>query len=188
VLYVLEWWLRLPWPPPVRATWLRAMGADIGPGARIHRCALINLEVAGFASLSVGAEAHVGPECILDLASPISIGARATLSPGVTVLTHSDPGHSAVAADHPRATGPVVIEDDAWIGSRAVILHGIRVGARAVVGAGAVVTRDVAGGTTVAGVPARPLPAGTPAEDAAQDPATQPQRRRRRKASSSDAT
>lgn len=177
LLYLLEGWLRLPWPPPLRATWLRAMGATIGPGARIHRCALINLEVDGFRSLSVGEGAHIGPECILDLANPITIGTRATLGPGVTLLTHSDPGRSAVAAEHPRETGPVVIGDDAWIGSRAVILQGVRVGARAVVGAGAVVTGDVDAGITVAGVPARPLESGG---------GDQP--RRRRKVSSSEPT
>ncbi len=50
-----------------------------------------------------------------------------------------------------------VVEDDVAIGSGAVILGGVRLGAGALVGAGAVVTHDVAPGATVAGVPARSL-------------------------------
>ena len=49
---------------------------------------------------------------------------------------------------------PVVIEDDVFIGTRAIILKGVRIGKGAVVGAGAVVTRDVAPGAVVAGNPA----------------------------------
>ncbi|HWN21210.1 MAG TPA: acyltransferase [Gaiellaceae bacterium] len=53
---------------------------------------------------------------------------------------------------------PTIVRDDASIGSGAVILGGIEIGEGALVGAGAVVTRDVAPGATVAGVPARSLP------------------------------
>ncbi|NPV58478.1 MAG: hypothetical protein HPY75_02300 [Actinobacteria bacterium] len=51
--------------------------------------------------------------------------------------------------------GPVVIEEDCWIGSHSVILKGVTVGAGAVVAAGAVVTRDVPSLSIVGGVPAR---------------------------------
>jgi len=50
---------------------------------------------------------------------------------------------------------PVVIEDHVWIGMRAIILPGVRIGRGAVVAVGAVVTRDVEPLTVVAGVPAR---------------------------------
>lgn len=133
------------------------MGVAVGDGARVHRCHLVNLEGAGLGGLVIGARAHVGPECLLDLAAPIRIGDRATLAPRVTVLTHADPGASAVADQHPRVEGPVDIGDDAWIGAGAVVMPGTRIGAKAVVGAGAVVTGDVAGATTVVGVPARPV-------------------------------
>ena len=55
----------------------------------------------------------------------------------------------------PIDSAPVVIEDDAWIGIGAMILKGVRVGAGARVQAGAIVTRDVPAGATVAGNPAR---------------------------------
>jgi maltose O-acetyltransferase len=48
-----------------------------------------------------------------------------------------------------------VIEDNVWIGGAAILLPGVRVGQNAVVGAGAVVTRDVPADTVVAGNPAR---------------------------------
>jgi acetyltransferase-like isoleucine patch superfamily enzyme len=51
--------------------------------------------------------------------------------------------------------GPVVIEEDCWIGSHAVILKGVTIGAGAVVAAGAIVTKDIPPYTIAAGVPAR---------------------------------
>lgn len=155
MLYIAGWWLTLPWPPPIRAWWLRRLGARVGSRAVVHRCHFINLEVAGFRNLSIGASAHIGPESMLDLARQVEIGERASLAPRVTVLTHADPGESAVRERHPRSEGPVTIEADAWIGSGATILHSVRVGAGAVVGAASLVRGDVPPGATVAGVPAR---------------------------------
>jgi len=54
-------------------------------------------------------------------------------------------------------TAPVRICDDAWIGADAAVLKGVTVGARSVLGAGAIVTRDIAADTVAAGVPARPV-------------------------------
>lgn len=53
------------------------------------------------------------------------------------------------------ATGPVVIEDDVFVGMRAIILKGVRVGRGAVIGANSVVTQDVPENAIVAGSPAR---------------------------------
>ena len=133
---------------------MQRAGVGVGAGARVHRCHLVNVEGAGFQGLEIGVSAHIGPECLLDLASSIAIGDRATLAPRVTVLTHSDPGASAVAAQHPRREGPVSIGPDAWIGAGAVVMPGVSIGAKAVVGAGSVVTRDVPPDSLVAGVPA----------------------------------
>jgi serine acetyltransferase len=73
------------------------------------------------------------------------------------------PGAKIVSANHDpadpkrrwRKTRPVRIGADCWIGANAVILPGVAIGDRAVVGAGAVVTRDVPPGAVVAGNPAQ---------------------------------
>lgn len=57
--------------------------------------------------------------------------------------------------NHPGRTEPVVIEENVWIGSRAIILKGVRIGRDAVVAAGCVVTKDVPAGSIVAGNPMR---------------------------------
>jgi len=59
--------------------------------------------------------------------------------------------------DAPHDARPVNIGSNVWIGRGAIILPGVQIGDRAVIGANAVVTRDVAAGIVVAGVPARPL-------------------------------
>jgi acetyltransferase-like isoleucine patch superfamily enzyme len=93
----------------------------------------------------------------------ITIGDRVSIAPGVILVTDSAPTNSPVLLQHPRLMGsvirkaPIVIEDDVWIGAGVVILPGVRVGRRAVIGAGAVVTSDVAPSTVVAGTPARLL-------------------------------
>lgn len=158
-LYILDWWQALPWPPPVRAWWLRRYGATIGADAVIHRSHYMNLEVAGFRNLAVGARAHVGPECLIDLAALVSIGSRSAISPRAMILTHADPGEGALQQLHPRQVAPTSIGDDAWVGAGATVLHGVTVGARAVVGAGSLVREDVGPDMSVAGVPARAIEA-----------------------------
>ena len=158
LMYGLDWWLGLPWPPPARAWWLRRFGATVGSQAVIHRCHFANLEVTGFRELTIGAGAHIGPECLIDLADAVSIGGQAALSPRVMILTHEEPASSKLRDRYPRKQGPVIIGNDAWIGAGATILHGVTIGAAAVVGAASLVNADVEANTTVAGVPAKPIP------------------------------
>ena len=62
---------------------------------------------------------------------------------------------SAVMDQGAYSKGPIIIDDNSWIGTGAIILDGVRVGKGAIVGAGAVVTKDVPDFAIVAGIPAR---------------------------------
>jgi acetyltransferase-like isoleucine patch superfamily enzyme len=89
----------------------------------------------------------------------VTIGRGVTFGPSVTIMDCD--GHSMDRSQpdtiENMAPAPIVIEDGAWIGYGATILKGVRVGARAVVAAHALVVRDVPAGAIVGGVPAREL-------------------------------
>lgn len=109
-------------------------------------------------NVRLGAHAFLNFGCVLLDVAAIEIGEDTQIGPNVQILT----------ADHPRdprerETGvergiPVKIGRNVWIGGGAIILPGVTVGDDAIIGAGAVVTRDVPEGATVAGNPARVLP------------------------------
>ncbi len=84
----------------------------------------------------------------------ISIGNNVAISHDVTIMDGD--GHSLfVKETEKRQAAHIVIEDNVWIGSRAMILKGVHIGEGAVIAAGAVVTRDVPAHSLAAGVPAR---------------------------------
>jgi len=110
-----------------------------------------------------GTEIRLGSGIFLNYGCMLADIARITIGDGVQV----GPYVQVLTPDHPRdpaerATGiewgrPITIGANVWIGGGAILLPGITVGDDAIVAAGAVVTRDVAPGATVAGNPARPL-------------------------------
>ncbi|MCA1663160.1 MAG: sugar O-acetyltransferase [Myxococcales bacterium] len=100
--------------------------------------------------LSVGNEAMVGRASLLLLA-PITIGERAIINDGVTLLTGE---HDLADPEFALRTGPISVGRYAWICTNATILPGVTIGEGAVVAAGAVVRRDVAPFDIVAGNPA----------------------------------
>lgn len=107
--------------------------------------------------LRIGDETWIGQQCFLHAAGGLTIGARVGIGPAVKVVTsqHTEAGRETAVLFSPIAFAPVVIEDDADVGTGAVLLPGVTVGRGAIVGAGAVVTEDVPAYAVVAGVPAR---------------------------------
>lgn len=91
----------------------------------------------------------------LDL-DDVSIGDGVMIGPRVNLITS---GHPLLLAERRKqvVSVPIVIEDDVWIGAAATVTPGVRIGAGAVVAAGAVVTRDVPARCLAAGLPARVL-------------------------------
>lgn len=113
------------------------------------------------ASYMIGDDVYIGEKfVIVDKLSDqknITIGSRVAISPGVILVASSEPNFSRIKKYVKTAHGTIKIEDDAWIGAGAIILPNITIGEGAVVGAGAVVTKDVEPYTIVAGVPAKKI-------------------------------
>ena len=84
----------------------------------------------------------------------IRTGSNVSIGPEATILTL---GHDPRSATFEDRGGDVLIGDRVWIGYRAIVLPGVTIGEGAVVGAGAVVTRDVEPYTIVAGNPAKKI-------------------------------
>ena len=141
----------------------------LGRGVTVYTWAAFSLE--SDAALSVGDDSVlVGPQFMC--AEEITIGRRVVISyhcvvadsdfhPRSAKARREDAVASAPLGDEskrPRVESePVVIEDDVWVGIGAMILKGVRIGAGARIAAGAVVSRDVAPGSLVAGSPAEPV-------------------------------
>ena len=88
---------------------------------------------------------------------PVTIGSHVNLAQGITVtaLNHNFSETGKRIDEQGVSTAPIIIGDDVWIGTNAVILPGVTIGSHCVVAAGAVVTKDVPDGCVVAGVPAK---------------------------------
>ncbi len=112
-------------------------------------------------SAVVARSAVIGDGCVI--LPPVVVGARTTIGPGTIVNRGALIGHRTTIGRHafvgPGANiaGGVTIGDGAYIGLGSIVRDDRSVGEGAVVGAGAVVVSDVTAGTTVVGLPARPM-------------------------------
>jgi acetyltransferase-like isoleucine patch superfamily enzyme len=124
-----------------------------GRGCAVYEGAWLAVEDGG-GPLIVGDRAYLGHQVHLHAADPITIGNGCVMADGV-YITSAD--HARKNRHDVHGTGPVVIGDSVFLGQRAIVLGGVTIGAGATIAAHAVVTRDVAPGSVVGGVPARPL-------------------------------
>jgi maltose O-acetyltransferase len=138
----------------VRAHLLRAAGASIGSGTLVFGRLDLTGPRPAARSLEIGEFCFVNDGCHFETAGSITIGDHVSIGHDVLVLTTTHelgPGETRAGR---LVRLRVRIGDGAWIGSRAVILPGVEVGAGAVVAAGAVVTKTVPPNALVGGVPA----------------------------------
>jgi acetyltransferase-like isoleucine patch superfamily enzyme len=111
----------------------------------------------GKGGISIGRNSYVGPNSVLFGAGGITIADAVLISPGVVITSqqHSFEVRAIDIRDQPLRFAEIAIERNVWIGSNATVLPGVRIGHGSVIGAGAVVARDVAPMSVAVGVPAQ---------------------------------
>lgn len=149
----------LPFGWPINAAILRAFGAKVSKqGVFIHSPVVLDGARKGYANLTIGDGCLLNGNNHLDLSGRITLEKGVSLAPGVIIMTHNRYNHNAFLEErlaHTCGVKDVLIKEGAGIKAGAVIIHGITIGKNAIVGAGAVVNRDVPDNCFVAGVPAR---------------------------------
>lgn len=129
-------------------------GIAIGDGCSILESTVLT---ANGGSIQIGQRSWLGQFCLIAGNGHVRIGNDVLIAAHVAINTVS---HHCESCDIPISEqgiycDPVTIEDDVWIGLRATILQGVTVGRGAIIGAGALVTRDVPPWSVVVGAPAR---------------------------------
>lgn len=133
-----------------RRFFYRIFGMKIGQGSTIH----MGLKLYNPYNIQIGEDSIIGEDAVLDGRDKLVIGNHVDIASEVMIYNSEhdvrDPSFKAISA-------AVVIEDYVFIGPRAIILPGVTIKKGAVIGAGAVVTKDVEGGAIVGGVPAKQI-------------------------------
>jgi putative colanic acid biosynthesis acetyltransferase WcaF len=137
-LVVRRWWC----PAGLRTAILQAFGATLGTGVLIRHDVRIHWPW----KLAVGDHSWIGEGTWILNLEPVTIGAQVCISQEVLLCTGS---HDRTSPSFEFDNAPIRVEDGAWVAARATVLRGVTVGADAVVGATALVTRDVPPGGTV---------------------------------------
>jgi acetyltransferase-like isoleucine patch superfamily enzyme len=139
----------------LRHAWYhRVLSWYIGPNAAVLMGQYVhsrNLRRSG-KRVSIGAGTVIDHGCLLCTAGGLLIGENVYIAPGVWLLNESRDVNDPQSAETHQ---PIVIDDYAWIGPRAIILGGVTIGRGAIVQAGALVTQDLEPNRVVGGVPGR---------------------------------
>lgn len=146
------WIADLPIAPLRLAYYRHFCKIKIGTSSNIWRGARFTGD--SFDKITIGAGCSIAFDSFWVAGAAITLGDAVVFGHHVQLYT-SD--HDPDAPDFARRDAPIVIGDHAWIGSRALILPGVTIGAGAVVAAGSIVTKDVPPYTIVAGQPAKVL-------------------------------
>jgi acetyltransferase-like isoleucine patch superfamily enzyme len=133
-----------------RRFFYRLFGMRIGRGSTLH----MHARFYNPSNIVIGQDSIIGEGAILDGRDKLTIGNHVDIASDVMIYNSEhdirDPNFCAISA-------PVIIHDFVFIGPRAIILPGVTIKKGAVIGAGAVVTKDVEEFSIVGGVPAREI-------------------------------
>lgn len=130
-------------------------GFVLGDGVVVNRNCML---VAKSGGLRMGPRTSIGSNSVIISLAGIELGEAVLLAGGCYLSAGAYPTHDRtrpIMDQDAVSKGPIRIGDGAWLGTCAVVLDGVTVGKGAVVGAGAIVTKDVPDWAIVAGVPAR---------------------------------
>ena len=120
----------------------RPVVKNLGGEIVVESCSFeagVRLEVYRGATLTIGKGVYLNRNVHIVTASAVTIGRGVKVGWDTVIMDTDLHGHSGRSAE----TKPVVIEDDVWIGCRVLILKGVHIGRGAIIGAGALVTKDV---------------------------------------------
>ncbi len=176
------------WATRVRAAWLRRSGIELSPPLYILHGTSIRLVRSRSAAgrVAIGPRAMISPGVVIESwGGDVVLGTNVFLGPYAVIYGHGGVtvGDNCLIAMHavivssnhalppldrpiqfePDELRPTRIGRDVWIGAHATILGGVTVGDGCVVGAGAVVSRDLPPGAIAVGVPARVVGTRPPA-------------------------
>lgn len=133
-----------------RRFFYRLAGMKIGKGSTIH----MGARFYNPRNIEIGNDSIIGEEVVLDGRDRLIIGDHVDIASEVMIYNSE---HDVQSSDFQARTAPVEISDYVFIGPRAIILPGVKIKKGAVVGAGAVVTKDVEEYSIVGGVPAKQI-------------------------------
>lgn len=106
-------------------------------------------------NITLGDKVFFNFNCVVLDVAPVRIGSRVLFGPAVQIYAATHPLRAIERQTGLELGAPVEIGDDVWVGGGAIVCPGVRIGARSVIGAGSVVTRDIPDGVIAAGNPCR---------------------------------
>ena len=118
---------------------------------------VVPVELATYESgqIEIGNHTFINYGSSIAARASVKIGSYCHLGHYIFVMDNDQ--HDVVRHMELPRSDPVIVEDHVWIGSKTVILPGVRIGSRAVIGAGSIVTKDIPPRCVAAGNPARVL-------------------------------
>jgi maltose O-acetyltransferase len=106
-------------------------------------------------NITLGDRVFFNFNCVVLDVAPVRIGSGTLFGPAVQIYAATHPLSAVARRTGLEAGQPIEVGEDVWVGGGAIICPGVSIGARSVIGAGSVVTRDVPAGVLAAGNPCR---------------------------------